>query len=197
MTSRRHGGLHPEARTRHRPPRRPKNTRERRDVAPADAMLLSFLDAQRARALEILAGLDERQLATSVLPSGWTPLGMIEHLGHAERHWFQQVAVGSADPLPWDDEDERDDKQDAGFVTPRSRETVVSFYRSQVERANALLASTPLSTPPRGRHGHGDGVRDLRFVVLHMIEETARHLGHLDAARELLDGRTGLGPDDL
>jgi hypothetical protein len=49
-------------------------------------MLLSFLDAQRARALEILAGLDERQLATSVLPSGWTPLGMIEHLGHAERH---------------------------------------------------------------------------------------------------------------
>ena len=56
----------------------------------------------------------------------------------------------------------------------------------------------PLSTPPRGRHGRGDEqVTDLRFIVLHMIEETARHLGHLDAARELIDGRTGLGQDPL
>jgi hypothetical protein len=68
------------------------------------SVLIAFLDAQRTRALNIIAGLDERQLRTAVLPSGWTPLGMIEHLGHAERLWFQEVALATADPLPWQDD---------------------------------------------------------------------------------------------
>jgi hypothetical protein len=57
------------------------------------------------------------------------------------------------------------------------------------------MNKTPLSTPPRGRHNRGDAdqVSDICFIVLHMIEETARHLGHPDAARELIDGRTGMG----
>jgi Protein of unknown function (DUF664) len=63
---------------------------------------------------------------------------------------------------------------------------VLSFYRDQCERANALLASTPLSSRPRGRAYAeiADEVSDLRWIVLHMIEETARHAGHLDIARE-------------
>lgn len=63
--------------------------------------------------------------------------------------------------------------------------------------SDAVLAATPLSAPPRGRHPvlpGEDEVTDLRWIVLHMIEETARHAGHLDIVRELLDGRTGLGP---
>lgn len=164
-------------------------------VEDVDRLLISFLDAQRARAFEIVAGLDARQLATPVLPSGWTPLGMIEHLGHAERHWFQEVALGTADPLPWPD----DADEDTGFTTPRSPEAVLGFYRDQIARANVVLASLPLSTPPVGDHGQGDTkqITDLRFIVLHLIEETARHLGHLDAARELIDGRTELGQDPL
>ena len=159
------------------------------DGAAADSVLLAFLDAQRDRAFEIVAGLDETQLRTATLPSGWTPVELIEHLGHAERHWFQEVLLGAADPLPWTDEPDG---------ASRSTETVFAFYRGQIARARALVASTPLSTPPRGRHGRGDEqVTDLRFIVLHMIEETARHLGHLDAARELIDGRTGLGQDPL
>jgi len=159
-------------------------------------VLLTFLDAQRARALQIIAGLDERQLRTVVLPSGWSVLGVIEHLGHAERHWFQEVALGNADPLPW-----RDDEADpeAPFTSDHPTELVLAFYGAAVATANRTLRSTPLSTRPVGRHGQGDEgqVTDLRFIVLHMIEETARHLGHLDAARELLDGRVGLGQDDL
>ncbi|MET0702996.1 MAG: DUF664 domain-containing protein [Mycobacterium sp.] len=58
------------------------------------AVLLTFLDAQRVRALDIIAGLTEVQLRTAVLPSGWTPLGLIEHLGRAETHWFQEVRPG-------------------------------------------------------------------------------------------------------
>jgi uncharacterized damage-inducible protein DinB len=144
--------------------------------------------------LEIVDGLDEDALRTAVVPSGWTPLGLIEHLGHAERHWFQSVATGSAAPLPWPDDAGADD--DAPFSTSRPAEAVLAFYRDQIERANAVLTSVPLSAPPLGRHNRdgADDVTDLRTIILHMIEETARHAGHLDIARELLDGETGLGP---
>ncbi|MFE9689666.1 DUF664 domain-containing protein [Micromonospora sp. NPDC005806] len=73
---------------------------------------------------------------------------------------------------------------------------VFAFYRAQCERSNAVLASTPLSAPARGRHPGplGEEVTDLRRIALHMIEETARHAGHLDVVRELIDGKTGLGP---
>lgn len=165
-------------------------------TAAVDQTLIAFLEAQRARVCAVVAGLDAEQLATPVLPSGWTPLGMIEHLGHAERHWFQGVACGSAEPLPWVEDP---DDNGGAFTTAREPDAVFAFYRDQIERANAVLAGTPLSAPPRGQHNQRSAelVTDLRFIVLHMIEETARHLGHLDAARELLDGRVGLGQDDL
>jgi len=149
-----------------------------------------FLRAQRASVLAIVDGLDEAALTAPVpLPSGWTPLGMIEHLGYAERHWFQEILLGAADPLPWPDED-------TPLRTARPPAVVVEFYRSQCERSDAILAATSLSTVPRGRHPDplGAETTDLRRIVLHMIEETARHAGHLDAVRELLDGSTGLGP---
>jgi uncharacterized damage-inducible protein DinB len=154
------------------------------------AALLLFLEAQRASVLAILDGLDEEALTTAVLPSGWTPLGMVEHLGYAERHWFQEIATGSAEPVAWPADEH------APLTTPRPPAAVFAFYRAQCERSNAYIAAIALSTPPKGRHPGplGDETTDLRRVVLHMIEETARHAGHLDAARELLDGRTGLGP---
>ena len=148
-----------------------------------------FLQSQRDSVLAIVEGLDEAALRTTVLPSGWTPLGLIEHLGLAERHWFQEVAVGSAAPLPWGDED-------PPLTTSRSPEQVFAFYREQCALSDAFLTATPLSTPPIGRHGDwlDDETTDIRRIVLHMIEETARHAGHLDIVRELIDGRTGLGP---
>jgi uncharacterized damage-inducible protein DinB len=151
--------------------------------------LLMFLEAQRSSVLAIVDGLDTQALTTPVLPSGWTPLGLIEHLGYAERHWFQEIVTGSAEPLPWPDDH-------TPLTTPRPPSAVFAFYRAQCERSNAVLASLPLSTPPRGRHPGwlGEETTDLRRIVLHMIEETARHAGHLDVVRELLDGKTGLGP---
>src|SRR6266496_3480915 len=69
--------------------------------AEEKAALSIFLSAQRASVLAIIDGLDEEALTTPILPSGWTPLGLIEHLGYAERHWFQEILTGTADPLPW------------------------------------------------------------------------------------------------
>ncbi|GAA4261224.1 DinB family protein [Dactylosporangium darangshiense] len=153
------------------------------------AALHWFLQAQRDSVLAIVEGLDEKALTTPVLASGWTPLGMIEHLGFAERYWFQQVATGSAEPLPWSNDD-------PPLVTSRSPGQVFAFYREQCARSDAVLAATPLATPPLGRHRDvpDEEITDLRRVVLHMIEETARHAGHLDVVRELIDGKTGLGP---
>ncbi|GAA5189777.1 DinB family protein [Rugosimonospora acidiphila] len=153
------------------------------------AALLMFLEAQRASVLAILDGLDDAALTTAVLPSGWTPLGLVEHLGYAERHWFQEVVAGRAEPLPWSDEP-------APLTTPRPKSAVFAFYRAQCESSDAVLAATPLTATPRGRHPDplGAEMTEVRRVVLHLIEETARHAGHLDAVRELLDGRTGLGP---
>jgi hypothetical protein len=150
------------------------------------ATLQTFLTAQRDCVRAILDGLDATALNTAALPSGWTPLGMVEHLGYADRHWFGEVVLGAADPLPWPDDH-------APLTTPRPPDVVHAFYRDQCARSDAVIAATPLDTPPKGRHP-GLDVTDLRWVILHMIEETARHAGHLDVARELRDGVTGLAP---
>jgi hypothetical protein len=165
-------------------------------IEPQDAekqALLEFLDAQRAIVLAIVAGLADDALRTPVLGSGWTPLGLVKHLGFAERHWFQRVAAGSAGELPWTGMPGEEEGRKP-FTTDLPADVVFGFYRDQCERANAIVAATPLSAPPRGRHpGDPAGeIRDLRRIILHMIEETARHAGHLDLARELADNRTGL-----
>jgi Protein of unknown function (DUF664) len=185
-----HGIFHVgEVECRSRSPER--NSMETTTSITAEAAALKhFLDAQRASAMAIVDGLTDAQLRTAVLPSGWTPLGLIKHLGYAERHWFQRVAAGTVAEVPWPDDDE-------GQLTSAHPATeVFDFYREQCERSNAVLATTSLDATPVGRHGGGldEEITDLRRIVLHMIEETARHLGHLDAARELLDGQTGLGP---
>lgn len=160
-------------------------------VTAEAAALRHYLDAQRASALAILDGLTDDQLRTSVLPSGWTPLGLIKHLADAERHWFQRVFTGAVADHRWLEDEES--PLSADYPTAE----VFAFYREQCDRSNAALATTPLEAEPTGRHPGGDPdneVADLRGITLHMLEETARHLGHLDAARELIDGRTGLGP---
>ncbi|MEW2538563.1 MULTISPECIES: DinB family protein [Micromonospora] len=154
------------------------------------AALCDFLGYQRASVRAILADLDPTALRTSVLPSGWSPLGLVEHLGHAERHWFQEVFRGSVEPLPWPDEN-------TPLRTSRSPDQVFDFYRDQCRISDAIIAAAPLTAEPIGRHPEeplASQTIDLRRIVLHVIEETARHAGHLDVVRELIDGRTGLGP---
>src|SRR5215467_8939268 len=161
-----------------------------------DQALLAFLASQREAVISIVAGLDEQEWHQSVVPSGWTPAGLVEHLGGAEWHWFQGVVAGTKPEPPPGDEEQAPYDPTAAFVCDEPAAEIISFYRDQCTSSDAVLAVTPLSARPRGRHG-GPGEEeppDVRTVVLHMIEETARHAGHLDIARELLDGQTGLGP---
>jgi hypothetical protein len=160
--------------------------------------LQHFLDQQRGAVLAIIEGLEEAQLHTAVLPSGWTPIGLVRHLAGAEAMWFQWVVLGTQPRVTWEDglEDAPFDPA-APFTTDHSGTAVVEQYRRQCAIANEILRSQELHAPLLGPHGldwPGEPITDVRWVVLHMIEETARHAGHLDAARELLDGATGLGP---
>jgi hypothetical protein len=157
-----------------------------------------FLDEQRNAVVAIIEGLSEPQLHAPVLPSGWTPVGLIRHLAGAEAMWFQWVVLGTQPQLTWDDGiDDPPYDPEAPFTTEHSSAAVIEQYRRQCEMSNEILQSLDLHAALLGEHGldwPDEPITDLRWVVLHMIEETARHAGHLDAARELLDGATGLAP---
>ena len=159
-----------------------------------EPMLRAFLRAQRESVLAIAEGLGEEAWHRSVVPTGWTPAGMLEHLGGAEWHWFQGVVAGKQPELPGDiDEDQPPyDPLSVVFTSEASSTEVIAFYRDQCAQSEAVLAATSLSASPSGKHGR-DEPPNVRWIVLHMIEETARHAGHLDIARELLDGKVRLG----
>jgi uncharacterized damage-inducible protein DinB len=165
------------------------------ELDPEKQALQHFLEYQRASVRSIVAGLDEAAWHRSVVPSGWTPAGLVQHLGDAERHWFQQVAEGAADDLPWDEGRPPYDPH-APFLCDRPAAEVLAYYQQQCDRSDEVLARTPLSAAPRGHHDDPDAdvePANLRWIVLHVIEETACHSGHLDIARELIDGQTELG----
>ena len=159
-----------------------------------DEMLREFLRSQREAVLAVLEGLDEADWHRPVVPTGWTPAGMLEHLGGAEWHWFQGVVAGKEPEMQGDrDEDQPPyDPLTVIFATDEPSTEVIAFYRDQCAQSEAVLATTPLSAVPMGKHGRYEPP-NVRWIVLHMIEETARHAGHLDMARELLDGTTRLG----
>lgn len=158
------------------------------------AALMAYLQAQRQSIIAIVENLDDNRMRQVTVPSGWTPLGLIEHLAHAERFWFQQVLTGRAAALPWPPES--GDSGNGAFVTGHGLEEVLAFYCEQCAISDKELASTALSASPSGNvpADMANEIHAVRDIVLHMIEETARHAGHLDIARELIDGRTGLGP---
>ena len=161
--------------------------------------LLGFLQFQRDAVLRIVEGLAEEAWQTPVLPSGWTMAGMLWHLGGVEHHWLQDVITGvMQEPLPGEEgEEEGEYDPFAVFTCDRPGAELIANYREECRRSDAVLAVTPLSAAPLGLEFHEDPdytaqVTTVRSIVLHVIEETAVHSGHLEIVRELLDGKTRL-----
>jgi hypothetical protein len=152
-------------------------------------ILLRFLDQQRNHVLGILEGLSEEQLRRPVLPSGWNCLGLVKHLSlDVEHYWFRCITGGESLDLF----SRASDGSGAWEVQPsESADDILNLYRDEIERAKAIIAITPLDTPPAQRdQWWGDWeVPNFRYTMLHVIAETATHAGHTDAARELIDGR--------
>jgi hypothetical protein len=157
--------------------------------------LLEALEYQRASVRAIVDGLSEEHWHTSVVPSGWTPAGMVAHLGDAERHWTCGVILDDDPRQPFDEDSDEPYDPHAPFVVDWPSDKVLAYYRDQTRRTDDMLTTTALDAAPRGRHGAADAEqpRSVREIVLHLVEETAAHSGHLEIARELLDGKTGLG----
>jgi hypothetical protein len=153
-------------------------------------MLLSYLNEQRNHVLGILEGLSEEDLRRPVLPSGWTSVGLVQHLAiDVERFWFCAVIAGEPTVI-----DEMAEGGDAWLeVAPDVPvQDIFDLYRQEIDRANTIITATPLNRAPVWWPDFFGTFRlhDLRDVILHVIVETACHAGHADVVRELIDGRT-------
>lgn len=151
----------------------------------SSAAILAWLQAQQHRVPGIVEGLDDESMRRPVLASGWSCVGMIQHLTVMTRFWFEEVMSDShlGDPV----------HDDFDVDPARSIESVLGDYRREVRVADSIVQSLPLETVPawwpEGMFGDWR-LETLHDVLLHVLVETACHAGHLDAARELIDGRT-------
>jgi hypothetical protein len=147
-----------------------------------------FLDWYRAVVERKVDGLSPDAARTVMTPTGMSPLGIVQHLGWAERGWFREIFAGE-DVESIDGED--DNSAEFAVGTDDSVDSVLEFYRTEVEHSRRIVAESPsldaLSARPTKYREHVS----LRWILVHMLEETARHAGHLDLMRETIDGTTG------
>lgn len=148
--------------------------------SPDDAeLLVQFSSYVRGAVLRNVAGISDEQ-------ARWTPdgrlislLGILNHLTHMERRWMDGGFEGA-------DVHQAEDEFRPG--PELTLERAVAAYRARGAKTDSMIRSIPLTEVGTGwARGH-----DLRFIALHILDETARHAGHADAVRELIDDATGL-----
>ena len=137
-----------------------------------------------------MAGLPETELRTGRLPSGWTPLELIKHLTYMERRWFCWGFLAEQLSAPLGDED------DSGRWYVDDSETAVELLEALYAggaRTRAIVEGAHLTDRAAvgGRFSMGDPLPTLAWTLVYVLQEYARHAGHLDAARELFDGVVG------
>lgn len=151
-------------------------------------LLLASLDWYRDALRRKLAGLTDEQLTTPVAPMGWAPLGLVRHLTGVERRWLRWGFLGEdVESWPASGPDEE------WSVAGRSAAEVLAAYEEQVRRSRAAVGDHPLDAPSRtgGRFPAGEDAPPLGRILFHLLQEYARHVGHLDISRELIDGTIG------
>lgn len=159
--------------------------------------LCQFLDAQRATMLRLVDGLTPEGQRATVGPSELTLGGLLKHLALVEDAWFVETFRGEPMPEPWAAID-WDTDPDWEFRTGATDELsgVRDLYVGAVDRARSITdAATSLDALSVGtsRREATEGEQfSLRWILLHMIEETSRHLGHADLLRQAVDGATDL-----
>ncbi|UFS60019.1 DinB family protein [Subtercola endophyticus] len=147
--------------------------------------LEEFLTLQRQSVVVKATGLSDADAARVLLPSITTVSGLIRHLADVERSWFREVMNGETGiEYRWS---EADPDGEFRVTADDSLAAILADYRAVWAESNEVIASHSLDDVCAGREGRFT----LRWIMLHLIEETARHLGHIDILRELLDGVTG------
>jgi uncharacterized damage-inducible protein DinB len=154
-------------------------------------MLTEFLDWYRLTIEVKVDGLDDAQARVRIEPSDMTLLGIVRHLTEVERNWFRARFLGEEAPYYYC----TDEDPDADFH-PGPDDTLadaVARYREECERAREITnrAASLDELSAVGVRGYDGRHVSLRWILVHMIEETARHAGHCDLLRETIDGATG------
>lgn len=158
------------------------------------AMLESWLDFQRATLALKCEGLDDARLRrAAVPPSPMTLLGLVQHMAEVERNWFQRMFSGQDVPSVYTESEDG-----SGFTLSPERgiDDVLAIWRAEVARGRELTAAASLTDcgelSERAAAFVGDNRVSLRWILIHLIEEYARHNGHADLLRERIDGVTGV-----
>ena len=154
------------------------------------ALFVGYLDTYRDVVLRKLSSLGVDDLRRSVVPTGWTPLGLVWHLAHMERRWFQWGFLGVDVPDPWADSS---GDPDGGWRVPDevSAADVAAMLRTVGAMSTDLLSTTPLSTRAGVGGRFDDDPPTLAWICFHVLQEYARHAGHLDIAVEIAGGHLG------
>ena len=156
---------------------------------PARAeVLLWYLDYFRSRLVSKLDSLPAGELGRSLVPSGWTPAELLNHLVHTERRWVEWRFEGRDVADPWGD------SQDGRWhvAAGQSLDGLVTALHAQAARTRAVVEAHDLADLGQpGDRWDGGGPAALERVLLHLVQEYSRHLGHLDIVSELAGGQTG------
>jgi hypothetical protein len=143
------------------------------------------LDFLRATVVNKVAGLTDTDAFTaSTPPSTLTAAGVVKHLTGVERFWFSIDFAGAELPWPWTEQDPHGNFR---LGTTETLAGIVADYTAECERSRQVISTADLDDVARAA---GMAFK-LRYAVVHMIEETARHCGHLDLLRERIDGVAG------
>jgi hypothetical protein len=142
------------------------------------------------------SGLDAQAMARrAVEPSTMSLLGLVRHLAEMERGTFRRLMAGQDAPPLYCSDTDRDGDFDGAVPDPQVVAEAWDAWRAEVGFAERFVAETPsldiTANDPLNQHGSGGGPVSLRYILVGMIEEYARHLGHVDLLRERIDGRIG------
>jgi uncharacterized damage-inducible protein DinB len=157
---------------------------------PEIETLARYLDGYRNVIAWKLEGLDGEQARRRLVPSATSLLGIVKHLGYVERYWFQRIIAGRDVEIPWMGSE--GDDIDWQIQPDESIADVIAFYEAEAEESRRILAA--IDGPDQLCRVDDDEV-SVRRILIHMVEETARHAGHADIIRELIDGTTGVFPE--
>ena len=160
-----------------------------RSIEDLREILLQQLSYYRASLLAKLDALTQDQLTTSILPSGWSPLGLLKHLVFVERRWMQWGFAAEQVPDPWGDHD----PDSEGWLLEPDDTFFALTERLGAEAVSTEAIASKAELTDRARLG-GRFTSDpptLGWILAHLLQEYARHVGHLDVVRELIDGSVG------
>ena len=151
-------------------------------------VFVGYLDYFRARIIDKVGQLEGHDQRASRLRSGWTPLELVKHLRFVELRWLEWGFAGRQVDDPWGDH--RDGRW---YVSPdETADQLLSALRAQGERSRAIIETNDLNTVGQpGPRWDGADPATLERVLFHLLQEYARHLGHLDVVVELADGPVG------